>query len=148
VEQKATGIPKFLAGHAMRGGANLAMRSPYAAPGMAALGRQLAEKGDVGDLVYGVAHAQDMPSYADLMPASPANPVGDAAQYEAFVSAYDSPAMEAYPGVAQELSEMLQGWAMGEAPDPQRTALMAYKLSEIPGLDYAQIDPARSENEQ
>lgn len=62
---------------------------------------------------------------------------------EALIEAYQSPAMQAYPGIANELAEMLSGWSMGEQPDPSEISLMQYKLSEVPGLNWAQIDPNR-----
>lgn len=83
-------------------------------------------------------------SYADMMPdPGPTQTPDRSAQFDAFVGAYDSPAMQAYPGVARELSGMLQEWATGSPPDQAAIDLMSYKLTEIPGLDYAAMDPAR-----
>lgn len=86
------------------------------------------------DVVLGEAEIRDAPSPVD----------GEiAGQREALIQAFQSPALEAYPGLARELGDLLSGWTMGEEPDPSTVSLMEYKLSEVPGLDWAQIDPKR-----
>ena len=73
--------------------------------------------------------------------------IRDDEHYQAFNKAIVSPVLQGHEGLANELDALLGSWDSGTAPDDDAIQSMSYRLSEVPGLDYAQIDPNRQEGE-
>lgn len=107
--------------------------------------------GRIGSAVGDLPQQQPEPEPAyDIMmdeQATAIEDVPDDAHLTAFKQAVASPVLQGHEGLARELGDMLGSWTMGDVPDDDAIQSMSYRLSEVPGLDYAQIDPNRQEGE-
>lgn len=76
---------------------------------------------------------------------SPVDDMDGSAMYGAMQEAVQSDAVRARPGMHREVSGIMTDWARGKPPDQDQLALLNYKMGEIPGLQWAAINPDRRE---
>lgn len=85
------------------------------------------------------------PTYAEMV-GDTIESVGDVAEdphFDAFRAAAESPVIRQRRGLSRRLVDMLSGWAAGDRPPQQEIEAMSHQLNEVPGLEYARIDPLR-----